>query len=145
MTFSIDNKELGNWSGEADWAKVEFEVESGLHNFKWEYVKDVSSKEGDDRAYIDFVQFPPLLVFKVDVEEVVEDNNVTVYPNPTTGIVNIDVDTRFDAVIYNYQGQMVMKLNDKDGQIDITNLTSGMYLIEIRTDENVMIKKIIKK
>lgn len=145
LTFSIDNKELGNWSGEADWAKVEFEVESGLHNFKWEYVKDVSSKEGDDRAYIDFVQFPPLLVFKVDVEEVVEDNNVTVYPNPTTGIVNIDVDTRFDAVIYNYQGQMVMKLNDKDGQIDITNLTSGMYLIEIRTDENVMIKKIIKK
>ena len=108
-------------------------------------MKDVSSKEGDDRAYIDFVQFPPLLVFKVDVEEVVEDNNVTVYPNPTTGIVNIDVDTRFDAVIYNYQGQMVMKLNDKDGQIDITNLTSGMYLIEIRTDENVMIKKIIKK
>lgn len=145
LKFYIDNRELAAWSGEADWEKVEFEVESGAHNFKWEYVKDISSSDGDDRAYIDYIHFPPLLVYEVDVKEVVKDNNISIYPNPTTGIINIDVDKDFDAVIYNYQGQVMMRLQDNNGQIDISALTSGMYLLEIKTNDNIMIKKIIKK
>ena len=141
LTFSIDNKELGNWSGEADWAMVEFEVESGLHNFKWEYVKDVSSKEGDDRAYIDFVQFPPLLVFKVDVEEVVEDNNVTVYPNPTKKwmiveildekLINLIETEKFEVQLLSAQGKILKKenLQRKILKIDLDNYQSGVYFI----------------
>ena len=143
LKFYIDNKSVGEWSGEADWEKVEYEVEKGLHNFKWEYVKDISSSDGDDRAYIDYIQFPPLFVYKVDVEEVVKEDNVSVYPNPTTGIINVDIDATFDAVVYNYQGQVVMKLHSDDGQIDLSGIASGIYLLEIRTDDNIMVKKII--
>lgn len=145
LKFYIDNKSLGEWSGEADWEKVEYEVKSGLHNFKWEYVKDVSTSDGDDRAYIDYIQFPPLLVYEVDVEEVVAEDNVRVYPNPTTGVVNVDVEQSFDATVYNYQGQIVMKLYANERQIDLSGLAQGMYLLEIKTDDNVMVKKIIMK
>lgn len=145
LEFYIDNTKVAEWSGEVDWGKVEFELESGLHNFKWRYSKDISSSDGDDRAYIDYIHFPPLLIYEVGVNEVVKENNLSIYPNPTTGIVNIDIDTTFDAVIYNYQGQVMMKMYDNNGQIDLTGLTRGMYLIEIRTADNVMVKKIIMK
>lgn len=146
LKFYMDNVKIDEWSGELDWGYVEYDVTVGTHEFRWEYVKDISSSEGEDRAYIDYIVFPPKSIFSVDVEEIVpEENDMMVYPNPTTGVLNIDIDTAFEAVVYNYQGQMVMKLYDNDGQINLTGLASGMYLLQIRTADNVMVKKIIMK
>lgn len=146
LKFYMDNVKIDEWSGELDWGYVEYDVTVGTHEFRWEYVKDISSSEGEDRAYIDYIVFPPKSIFSVDVEEIVpEENDIMVYPNPTTGVLNIDIDTAFEAVVYNYQGQVVMKLYDNDGQINLTGLASGMYLLQIRTADNVMVKKIIMK
>ena len=68
---------------------------------------------------------------------------ISVYPNPTSGMIYIDSDKSFDAVIYNYQGQVVLRRNNNDGQIDLSDLTAGIYFLEIREHNNVMIEKII--
>lgn len=70
-------------------------------------------------------------------------SNINIYPNPTTGILNVDIDEDFDAVIYNYQGQVVMKMNDNSRQLNLSNLTAGIYFVEIRTENNVIVKKIV--
>ena len=72
-----------------------------------------------------------------------ETNRISIYPNPASGIVYVNSDKCFDAVVYNYQGQVVMRKNNNDGQIDLSALTAGVYFLEIRGNANVMIEKII--
>lgn len=71
--------------------------------------------------------------------------NVSIYPNPTTGILNVDIDNDFDAVVYNYQGQVMMKMNGNNRQLNLSNLTAGIYFVEIRTNNHAFVKKVILK
>ena len=75
----------------------------------------------------------------------IEDKEISLYPNPTTGIVYIKLDNAFDAVVYNYQGQVVKREYDNEGQLDLSNLSTGVYFVEIRDGQNVMIEKVIVK
>ena len=85
----------------------------------------------------------------VDVTEVglneINAKDVNVYPNPTSGVVYVDLNESFDAVIYNYQGQVVNRLYDNNNQIDMSELSSGMYFVEIRTNDNAVVKKVLVK
>ena len=75
----------------------------------------------------------------------VENKKVSLYPNPTSGMLYIELDNPFDAVIYNYQGQVVMREYNNDGQINMSDLSTGIYFVEIRDGHNVMIEKVIVK
>jgi|GEM_PF-1524012 len=61
LKFSIDDVEKGSWSGEVDWTRVSYPVTPGIHTFKWVYVKDASDSDGSDAAWIDTIQFPPVV------------------------------------------------------------------------------------
>ena len=58
--FCIDGTRLGHWSGPLDWQKVTFPVAAGTRTFTWTYIKDQSSAEGEDAAWIDDITFPSL-------------------------------------------------------------------------------------
>ena len=89
---------------------------------------------------------PAFLVVKVGDTAINENgiNHVAIYPNPTSGILNVKLDTSFDATIYNYQGQVVMRTSN-NRQIDMSGLASGVYFVEIKTDKNVMVEKVVVK
>lgn len=60
---------------------------------------------------------------------------VSLYPNPTNGILNIDMTTEIQSIeIYNIQGQKVLHTTQK--QINVSNLSTGMYLIKILDAQN---------
>jgi hypothetical protein len=59
LNFYIDGVKASEWSGEISWTKAAFPVEEGIHQFRWEYVKDGSVIGGEDCAWIDFVVLPP--------------------------------------------------------------------------------------
>ena len=81
LTFYIDNENKGVWSGEMDWNCVSFPVNSGIHRFRWIYMKDSSGSYGDDCCWIDDVQFPSAQTFTflpvLELEAQVEENKVT--------------------------------------------------------------------
>ncbi|MCX6257475.1 MAG: C25 family cysteine peptidase [Bacteroidia bacterium] len=58
LEFFIDNISNGKWDGEQDWLKVIYPVTAGTHTLKWIYTKDEAVSTGQDRAWIDFIQFP---------------------------------------------------------------------------------------
>jgi hypothetical protein len=72
-------------------------------------------------------------------------NDVNIYPNPTSGVVYVNANTTFDAVIYNCQGQVVKRLYDNNDYIDMSDLTDGMYFVEVKTNDNVIVKKVLVK
>ena len=99
------------------------------------------ARSGDLYSAPAFVTFDPNKKSTENINEFVTEK-ISVYPNPTSGIVYVKSDS-FDAVIYNYQGQIVMRRNNNDGQIALSDLTAGIYFLEIRENNNVMIEKII--
>lgn len=73
--------------------------------------------------------------------------NITIYPNPVTeGILNIKVlgSTAKQFNVYNLTGQLVLT-GAFTNSLDVSNLASGVYSIEISTDQTTYIKRFIKK
>jgi hypothetical protein len=73
------------------------------------------------------------------------NKNISVYPNPSFGTFNIEIDENLigaKATIYNLLGQKV-----KDFSLNATNTTQnlnhGNYLVEIEKDGNITTKKLI--
>jgi hypothetical protein len=63
LYFYIDGAEKNRWSGNVSWDKVTYPVTAGVHTFKWSYKKDYSVSTGADKAWIDFISWPPLANF----------------------------------------------------------------------------------
>lgn len=59
LTFYIDGVEQGKWSGEVQWGKITYTVSAGPHTFAWKYNKDVNTVAGSDKAWVDYILWPP--------------------------------------------------------------------------------------
>ena len=78
LKFYIDGTKMDEWAGEVAWSRSVFPVNTGIHTFKWEYYKDQSVSNGDDRARIDFVLLPPGLMPTVNAgDDAIICNNET--------------------------------------------------------------------
>jgi len=63
LKFFVDGKMRGSWSGTSQgWRQESFPVEAGFHTFEWVYQKDYSGSDGADRAWIDYIELPTMLV-----------------------------------------------------------------------------------
>jgi len=69
---------------------------------------------------------------------------ITIYPNPTTGFVTIATLLQVDLSIYNSMGKLVLQKNNAK-QVDISNLSRGLYQMVLTYDGNKFTKKIIKQ
>tara|TARA_R100001079_G_scaffold102240_1_gene67571 strand:- start:638 stop:1174 length:537 start_codon:yes stop_codon:yes gene_type:complete len=70
------------------------------------------------------------------------NNEIIIYPNPTKDIVNI-VGKDFSIKVYNISGELIIA-EDNPTTIDLSNNASGMYTLHIQSNNNIIIKKIIK-
>jgi hypothetical protein len=62
LRFYIDDNLTDSWSGSSAYAQYEYPVGPGQHTFKWEYIKDFSGTGGMDKAWIDNIELPTMLV-----------------------------------------------------------------------------------
>lgn len=74
-----------------------------------------------------------------------DKTNFKLYPNPTNNIVNLVTDLEIqDVKIYNQLGQFIA--SQKTAQIDLSNVSSGMYIIQINFKNGQTAKqKVVKK
>ena len=85
------------------------------------------------------------------VNQLDENNNILVYPNPATAtFINIDYEhltLSNDTVvkILDSQGKELIKRQGAINQIDVSGLSSGLYLLEIISEDLNETKKIIIK
>ena len=81
------------------------------------------------------------------IEDIKEDNSITLYPNPTNSEVNISSENIINSVeIFNSLGQRVYYsvVNYNTKTIDISSFVNGVYILGINTENGVIRKKIIK-
>jgi hypothetical protein len=69
------------------------------------------------------------------------------YPNPSSSNLNIDVPQNSDIKILNIEGQMIKNILTKENHtsIDISGFPCGVYVVEIRTEKGVEVKKFVKE
>ena len=77
------------------------------------------------------------------------ENSLMIYPNPANDYIKLSaVGYQLSAVkIYNYLGILVdeIKANSDEIEINVSNYNSGVYFVEIKTDKENSIIRIIKK
>jgi len=76
-----------------------------------------------------------------------ELNALTVYPNPAKDVLNIDYKSELTGVkIYNLLGQEVLNRTTAASQLklDISEFTSGMYIVKLSTEEGEHSFRIVK-
>lgn len=85
----------------------------------------------------------------------VEDNfinNLKLYPNPTTGILNLQSEYLAESIVvkvYNLQGKELLfeQKTPNNGliKLDISNMETGVYFLKMISEDNTVIKRFIKE
>jgi len=61
-------------------------------------------------------------------------NKISIHPNPTSGLIQVQLDESFDYEVYNLTGKLLAKDSGKE-QIDISKLPAGTYTVIISNDD----------
>lgn len=74
-----------------------------------------------------------------------DKNSFKIYPNPTSDIITIQTDSEIENVnLYNQFGQLL--LSEKSTQLNLGNLSTGIYILKIKfANGQTATQKIIKK
>jgi len=77
----------------------------------------------------------------------VDAENIAMYPNPASSFITISGNevTVDEVRIYSVIGKEVLRTNLTNNQVDISALSSGMYLVNLIGDNMNVVKKLIKK
>lgn len=78
--------------------------------------------------------------------EIVTNNIIQIYPNPTTNFINISTKKKItSAEIYDINGRQLLKTNNVENKISVENLPNGMYLLKLQLENGATkTEKIIK-
>lgn len=69
---------------------------------------------------------------------------ITVYPNPTNGLVNIEIQNQTieNIKLYDLQGRLIKETSES--QFDLSNYSNGTYFLRAQTDKGFYSYKLIK-
>ena len=78
--------------------------------------------------------------------EDVASSTIAIYPNPTFGQLSIsnDAQTIQSVSIYNLSGALLF-ITQETENIDISHLTTGIYFVQITTNNGVVTRQIVKR
>lgn len=96
-----------------------------------------------DQLYIDNILIQEVLS-TVDIDNA----SFSAYPNPVKDVLNLSFTQNISQVaVYNLLGQqvVVMDMDSNKGQIDMSNMPSGTYLVKVATENAVKTIKVFKQ
>jgi hypothetical protein len=94
--------------------------------------------------------FAPEFYVTIDDCTDIDENSlygVTIYPNPTSGKVNIDGMVDANIKIYNILGEEIFSVEHVNGQqtFNLSSYEKGIYLMKIEQDETVSAFQLVKQ
>ncbi len=123
------------------WTTRQVDLSEQLYNDSVIYLAFVNVTEDGYKLYIDDIK-----VLKEDpsnVEEIPFNVNVSVFPNPTIGILNIDSDQEYNYLkLCSLSGTEIYRT--ANNQIDMLEYPNGFYLLNIVYPWGEVTKKILK-
>ncbi|MBC8383406.1 MAG: T9SS type A sorting domain-containing protein [Candidatus Cloacimonetes bacterium] len=161
LQFYIDGSLQEEWSGESPWSEESYNVSSGVHSFEWRYDKDEYMTGGQDRAWIDYIIFPPLGAPTSNDEpsQITQNFLAENFPNPFGNITNIRFALKNPAKVtidvYNILGQKVKTITEDEFPAGVHSthwdgkdafghpVANGVYFYRMNTEEFYQTRKMI--
>jgi hypothetical protein len=99
-------------------------------------------------TFSDAVSFKAVTASASGATLTIEDINhagssILVYPNPTADRIYIQADTNLKAELFDLMGRKIHSTNQS--QIDMSNLSGGNYILQVKTQNTTQSFKIIKQ
>ena len=81
------------------------------------------------------------------VDNKVQQKQLHLYPNPVTDMLYLSIEEQLQRInIYNSLGQLVKSVNNPDRKINVSDLSSGMYMLNVTDQKGLVYKsKFIKE
>lgn len=117
----------------------------------WEFPIDASSQDGVYTVTAEFGGNTYETIFGVNTNlgvDELEQTAISVYPNPTSGKLNIKASSPIESVeLYDLLGRKVMGAAPltENTELNITSLKAGMYVAVISSEGKRTVRKIIKE
>ena len=157
LRFLIDDVEIEKWSGVVPWSEVSYPLTAGIHKLSWIYEKDAVGSSDGDRAWVDDISLPPHQVLVATGSPNQTGFVVSVAPNPTAGKtwlqVNMPTVQSLEIVVFDCLGHIVQQfqLPDQRSQgkhsieISLSDLSSGLYFVQLRGERCSAVVKVVKE
>lgn len=74
-------------------------------------------------------------------------NALKLYPNPSTGIINIELDKKANIQVFDVTGKLIQSVEGQSGlnTVNLTGKGKGVFVVKIQEGKNTTTKKIIIK
>lgn len=81
----------------------------------------------------------------IGLKEVENHQALSIFPNPSSGIYNVQLDGDFEIQIITVNGQNLLQAPGQDQcQVDLTNYPKGTYIIKVRSQNNLYTERLLK-
>ena len=100
--------------------------------------------EGTTSAGCDSTTYLYVIVTQTGTDDIIESANLQIYPNPTTGFVNIVGSDVIRVEVLDAVGRMVM-IVENSNTIDMSSLSTGAYMLRISLPKGIALRKVVKK
>jgi len=75
-----------------------------------------------------------------------DNNKLRIFPNPTKNLIQIKSNSVIEKIIlFDYLGKEILTQIQNNNEVDVQNLSKGIYLIEIHSENGKVYKKFIKE
>jgi len=135
LTFSYIEGELN------DIAEADLVLELQADDDSWTTYGGTVDEVNNTVSYTfnDPVSFKAVTASSADASLTVEDiypldSRISVYPNPTANRIYIQGENVLQAELFDLRGRKVKATNQK--QIDLSDITSGSFILKVTTDNN---------
>ena len=70
---------------------------------------------------------------------IITGKDVNIYPNPASSVVHVDAPVKVNVSILSLEGKTVLEQDDAH-IIDIGMIANGVYMIQVRDENNILLK-----
>ena len=122
-------------------------------NYKWRVMSECDSISSNISSFTSWQYFSTLSSIRITAGDTELMDNLNVYPNPTRGLFNISFTTEkidnFEIIIVNAFGKLVSQEEKQDfigeytKQVDLSDYPRGIYMVQIRTNDSFVSKRVV--
>lgn len=100
-------------------------------------------------TWLDAQWFSTNCVFPVSVNNAISENEVSIYPNPTSSMLNVEMPNKNNSSIkiIDVSGRIIYSqiVSQKNTTIDLSKFNKGIYFVEVKNNQQSYVRKIIKE
>lgn len=145
LTLESNNSDWGSVMGGGEYAYgSEVEI-TAVANEGYHFVQWSDGVTENPRVVVLLEDMELAAVFAEGVGiETAESAAVRLYPNPTTGVLNIEAEEVQRVEVYDLGGRVVIR-SERSTAIDLSALPSGVYYVKVVCQQGTTVHKVVKK